>query len=173
MPQIIKGLNDHVTQDPDALQPRNCRLGDILAALPCFHRLGYFPAPWKLNRAINNCGWVLRGFYLNAQYPVAVWLSRHGGKWNELSAIGINPSILLPEKMRQYIIDWTRQEIPGLPTRLKLTNPAETYLRSVLKSFHFVDETDDGKAVWATKRLVNPGQPKAGTPDDQASVTVS
>jgi hypothetical protein len=159
----INQFNMHVDYgNPHGLVPRNLNPQDIRSAHALFPSLGYHVPAWKISRAISSCGYQIRGFFRNHQYPACVWLTKHGNGFNELKAIGIDRSLVLPQNAKAAILQWTRDELPSLPTRLSLTSQAVEFFGNALDPF-FLTDSDDDRFVYHVYKLSDPRASAAST----------
>lgn len=137
--------------------------GDYIKVRKMFRDSGYKVSPHKWMLHISNAGFQARGAYRNQFYPVLVYLSSHGPKWNTLSAIGVNKNRCDGSNPRWYyghllamstMLQHVRHELPELPTRVIIPHKSLPIIREfpVECGMHEIDR-DDKRSVWAIRQL--------------------
>jgi hypothetical protein len=142
---------------------RGSWVNDYAQARRMFSSCGYVVSPQTWMNYINNTGYHARGAYRNRLYPVVVYLSQHGPKWNTIRAVGLNKNRCDGNDAMWYtghllalaqMVLHVRHELPELPTRLILPTNTLPVLRELpIECGMYEIDRNSKQSVWAIRRL--------------------
>ncbi len=157
------------------LDIRSCGPADVRQARSILGASGYGLTPYSLVRASQSYGWAFRGVVRNSHHLTAVSLSRHGPRYNHITAFGVAGGWIsrasFAAQVVPSLIRTCQQEIIELPTKFTVSPELLGYLTPILTqlSFHLVDHDGDFCVFYARPLYVTP-EPRVSVTGGSASL---